>query len=51
MAGQIQALATRLEVLREQGAGHTADFRQLEQLLAAVQEKLYLAQRQVNPSR
>lgn len=44
LAGQVQSLATRLEVLREQGAGHSAEFQQLERLLATVQDKLLLAQ-------
>jgi hypothetical protein len=44
LGGQIQVLATRLESLREQGAGQTTEFRQLEQMLAVVQDKLVLAQ-------
>jgi len=47
LAGQVQSLATRLEVLREQGAGHSPEFQQLERLLATVQEKLLLAQQKI----
>lgn len=44
LAGQVQALATRLEALRAQGAGQTTEFRQLEQMLGRVQDQLVMAQ-------
>jgi hypothetical protein len=44
LGGQIQALAVRLEALRAQGAGHTPEFKALEQLLTSVQDKLVLAE-------
>ncbi|MDB5098209.1 MAG: hypothetical protein JWM80_2630 [Cyanobacteria bacterium RYN_339] len=47
LGGQIQVLATRLEALREQGAGNTTEFRQLEQMLGVVQDKLMLAQSRI----
>ena len=47
LAGQIQGLATRLEALRAQGAGDSAEFKQLEQLLETVQDKVMLAQAKV----
>lgn len=46
-AGQVQSLATRLEALRGQGAGHAPEFQQLENLLNAVQDKLLLAQQRL----
>ncbi|MNS41991.1 hypothetical protein D3C72_743600 [compost metagenome] len=47
LAGQVQALATRLESLRAQGAGDTAEFKQLEAMLTMVQDKLLLAESKV----
>lgn len=44
LAGQIQALATRLEALRAQGMGDTPEFKQIETLLTTVQDKLLLAE-------
>ena len=44
MAGQLQAIATRLDALRAQGAAHTPEFRQIEQLLRDVQDKLLMVQ-------
>jgi hypothetical protein len=48
LAGQVQSLATRLEVLRGQGTGDAPEFRQLEQMLAVVQDRLLLAQRKLD---
>ena len=47
LSGQIQLLATRLEALRQQGAGNTTEFRQLEQMLNMVQDKLIMAQQRI----
>jgi hypothetical protein len=47
LGGQIQLLATRLEGLREQGAGNTTEFRALEMMLTQVQDKLLLAQSRI----
>lgn len=47
LAGQIQGLATRLEALRAEGMGDTAEFKQIEALLASVQDKLLLAEAKV----
>ena len=47
LGGQIQVLATRLEALRQQGAGNTSEFMALEQMLGQVQEKLILAQSRI----
>jgi hypothetical protein len=47
LGGQIQVLATRLEALRQQGAGNTSEFMALEQMLGQVQEKLILAQNRI----
>ena len=47
LGGQIQVLAGRLESLREQGAGQTSEFRQLEQMLHMVQDKLIMAQTRI----
>ena len=44
LAGQIQHMSTRLEGLREQGAGQTTEFKHLEQMLISVQDKLIQAQ-------
>ena len=43
LAGQIQGLATRLEALRAGGMGDSAEFKQIEQVLTSVQDKLMLA--------
>ncbi|MEB3330696.1 MAG: hypothetical protein VKQ33_15835 [Candidatus Sericytochromatia bacterium] len=51
LGGQVQSLATRLEVLRGQGAGEAPEFRQLEQVLAVVQGRLLLAQRRLEVGR
>ena len=47
LGGQIQLLATRLEGLRQQGAGETTEFKQLETMLQLVQDKLILAQSRI----
>lgn len=47
LAAQVQGLATRLEALRQQGAGKSTEFRQLEQMLAAIQFKLMQAQSRI----
>jgi hypothetical protein len=47
LAGQIQALATRLETLRANGMGETPEFKQIEAMLTAVQDKLLLAEAKI----
>lgn len=47
LSGQIQLMASRLESLREQGAGQTTEFKQLEGMLSSVQEKLLQAQARI----
>jgi hypothetical protein len=49
LAGQIQGLATRLEALRAEGMGDSAEFKQIEQLLTSVQDKVLLAQAKISP--
>ncbi|MEB3222488.1 MAG: hypothetical protein VKS61_10455 [Candidatus Sericytochromatia bacterium] len=48
LAGQVQSLATRLEVLRGQGVSDAPEFRQLEQMLTVVQDRLLMAQRKLD---
>lgn len=48
LAGQIQGLATRLEALRAEGLGASNEFKQLEQLLGSVQDKVLLAQAKIS---
>lgn len=47
LSGQIQALATRLEALREQGAGNSPEFRKIEAMLTVVQDKVLMAESKI----